>query len=277
MPTRIASALTPLWPWEPSCSGCRPIGSAWAPYKHIFCLAPASTWWSLTWIYMWSIHVCPCLRLFFMLSFPLWSSLELTDQYYYEFLANHLCFVMFNVFAISLEHLLSKCFDFNMSYFVGPKSMTEYCTGILNDGKYLFSCPDPGCNAEWQYFLVRHVACLTPSQMQEFEKWIFENFMKREEEGVQKCPGCGVPCTRMDKTDNCVRCHFCTEKHGYQFLFCCKCLGTWNIGFGNTCGNTPCPRIDNRVTILESCPNKLILEKFEAPSMRGCPKCGMLI
>lgn len=155
--------------------------------------------------------------------------------------------------------------------------MTEHCTQILNAGKYVFSCPELGCDVEWQYFLVRHVACLTPSQMQEFEKRISENFIKREEEGVQRCPGCDIPCIRKDKTKNCVKCLYCSKKQGVEFLFCWKCLGTWNAGNGDICGNTRCHGIDDRVTFLASCPNMLILDKFDAPSVRGCPKCGILI
>lgn len=158
--------------------------------------------------------------------------------------------------------------------------MADYCRDLLQKGRYRFICPstDPTpCNREWEYFLVRHVARLTAEEMHDIEKKISENYLKKAQ-GMQKCPGCQIWCVRAPGTGCCVRCQMCTNKNGTYFDFCWWCLNTWKAASANQpCGNTGCDGRDARIAVLEKCPPKKIDYCDDCPSIRGCPKCGILI
>jgi len=163
---------------------------------------------------------------------------------------------------------------------IGPLSMTDYCRDLLKKGRYRFFCPstDPKqCNREWEYFLVRHVARLTPEELQEVEKQVSKNYLKKAQ-GMQQCPGCQIWCLRAPDTGTCVRCQMCTNVNGKRFDFCWWCLNTWKADNANQpCGNTGCDGRDARLKTLEMCPTKKINMCDDCPSIRGCPKCGILI
>lgn len=153
--------------------------------------------------------------------------------------------------------------------------MTDYCQSIFAQGKHEFICPYPGCNVEWQYFLVKHVANLTQQQMKEFEARISKSELSKDKRN-QMCPRCQTWCRRDDLVNNCMECPNCTVvQGGRKYLFCWACLCEWKSpGLqGNACGNPNC--LDNRIQILSTCPEKMILSRM-APSVRGCPKCGTL-
>ncbi len=158
--------------------------------------------------------------------------------------------------------------------------MTSYSLSVLTDGGYRFLCPYIGplttnkCNYEWEYFLVRHVACLSDEDMQSFETRICENYVRRSN-GIQKCPGCQVFCMRQDCKNNRVRCILCTKEKGKAFEFCWSCLHEWKIG-SSKCSNPECDGIDPRIRYLRNCPQTTI-NGVTCPSLRGCPKCGILI
>src|SRR6218665_684941 len=162
--------------------------------------------------------------------------------------------------------------------------MTSYCQSLLTEGKYKLYCPAVNCmgkgicNREWEYFLVRHVACLTPDEMHEFEKKIAENYLKKAS-GMQKCPGCQIWCFRAPEVrNNCVRCPLCTKNNGVGFDFCWACENEWRSSTSSGgCGNLDWDGNDKRLRIVATCITKKINSCLECPSIRGWPKCGILI
>ena len=157
--------------------------------------------------------------------------------------------------------------------------MVDYCSDILSNGKFIFTCLDPKCDVEWNYFVVRHVASVsaTASKLEEFDKLVSENYLQRNI-GMQKCPGYITWCFREDTSNNCMECPVCQQTSGHrESWFCWCCLGKWKSGVGGkNCGNLNCNGVDKRIAILANCPDKLILGR-SSPSIRGCPKCGLLI
>ena len=114
--------------------------------------------------------------------------------------------------------------------------------------------------------------------------------------GVQQCPQCETFVSRMNNTET-VRCTVCTKKNKTGYDFCWSCLHESN---GATCMNKDCDGIEPRVRILRHCPQKTVgmlnllhvdgvrspmLTKgyfleythISVPSIRACPKCGILI
>lgn len=155
--------------------------------------------------------------------------------------------------------------------------MTGYFRNILDSGKFKFPCPAPNCNSEWEYFLVRHVACLSDEEMRSFEKELEKNFLDKEK-GTQKCPGCKTWCIRDPGTGNRVRCPICTKNRRKKFDFCWVCLNDWKrFRSSGPCGNPGCDGKDPRIQILATCATKRINYCHECPSIRGCPQCGILI
>lgn len=154
--------------------------------------------------------------------------------------------------------------------------MMNYCTDIIKRGRFKFPCANPTCRYEWEYFLVRHVACFTEEEMQNFEKRLNQNFLNKEK-GIQNCPGCQVFCYRRQGTGNRVCCPMCTKSRGRKYDFCWICLNEWKSDTSLfSCGNQDCDGKDKRIEILARCPTKIICGK-ECPSIRGCPNCGLLI
>ncbi len=152
--------------------------------------------------------------------------------------------------------------------------MKNYCLSVLSQGNHRFLCPHVNadtsvqCGREWQYFMVRHVACLSPKDMETFESRLCENYA-RKARGIQKCPGCKVFCMRQDCTNNSVYCLLCEKE------FCWLCLHDWSEGFSK-CNNPECDGVDSRIRCLRRCPKKRIYG-MRCPSVRGCPNCGILI
>ena len=160
---------------------------------------------------------------------------------------------------------------------LGPESMVDYCSDTLSNGKFIFTCPDLECDVEWDYFVVRHVASVsaTASQLEEFDTLVSENYLQRNSKMLQ-CPGCMTWCFK-DDVSNCVDCPICRQKYGLGSRFCWCCLGRWRgESRGKFCGNVNCDGVDRRIIILAVCPDRLIVGRW-CPSIRGCPKCGLLI
>jgi len=170
---------------------------------------------------------------------------------------------------------------------IGRESLKSHCQSLLSKGMSKFTCPDVStgkiCGKEWPYFVVRHVICFTEKENAKFEQRLSENYLNRAS-GIQQCPGCETWCCRKDKTTNRVTCAICTRKNKKNYDFCWVCLGKW-IGFNSKlCGNADCDGTDKRIGILAKCPTKDIgqkiwgyEEKCEILTMRGCPKCGIII
>lgn len=108
-------------------------------------------------------------------------------------------------------------------------------------------------------------------------KTVEVNYLNKDK-GIQKCPGCLTWCFRAPETGVCVRCQMCTNKRGQHFDFCWVCLKTWRgAGAGGTCGNPGCDGRGHRLRILATCEMKEINGCQACPSVRGCPRFGLLI
>ena len=63
--------------------------------------------------------------------------------------------------------------------------MTSYCSSLLSEGKHTFPCPHVNaagkgdCSQVWEWFCVRHVACLDNSECETFEKKLTENYLNK--------------------------------------------------------------------------------------------------
>ncbi|ESO02547.1 hypothetical protein HELRODRAFT_143783, partial [Helobdella robusta] len=159
-----------------------------------------------------------------------------------------------------------------------PESMADYCRSILQANKHIIQCPAYTCQSEWPYFVVRHISsfALRASELEEFDIMLSERYLNRNI-GIQKCPKCSTYIMKdaTVKTNN-VFCQICS-KNGKKKFFCWLCLQPWlSDQESSKCGNLNCSDVDKRITILQDCPNKVILNR-DAPSIRGCPKCGLLL
>ena len=157
--------------------------------------------------------------------------------------------------------------------------MSEYARSLVEQGQYTFPCPYVGrnnqrCEHLWEYFLVRHVAALSPEEMQECETKMAENYSQKAM-GVQNCPGCSSFCMREKKTDTVLRCPICTTTKRKAFNFCWSCLRETP---GEKCIDRNCDGSDPRVRFLRDCPmTKMGYTNIEVPNLRACPNCGILI
>lgn len=157
----------------------------------------------------------------------------------------------------------------------GPQSLFDYCSDLLRRGQHEFKCAT--CDAVWYYSTVRLVACLTTDERRDFERLLSENKLKKEQ-GMKQCGGCLRWCCRADEQrGDMIKCLVCTETKGYAYYFCWKCLREWVDRPDGKCGNANCSGSNaDQLRTLESCPMKLI-DGFNVPSVRACPKCCALI
>ncbi|XP_059831049.1 cullin-9-like isoform X2 [Hypanus sabinus] len=91
------------------------------------------------------------------------------------------------------------------------------------------------------------------------------------------CPGCKSLLQRLDLTNLCMKCPFCSETKGETFQFCWACLRKWKggSGQGDSCANESC----HIVALLQSCEEILnpALTVNGCPSVRACPQCKALV
>ncbi|XP_069109813.1 uncharacterized protein [Argopecten irradians] len=108
-----------------------------------------------------------------------------------------------------------------------------------------------------------------------FENKTSENYMRRAA-GIQECPKCQVFCMRRNSKDRRIVCLSC-KKDGKTYEFCWYCLGDWNSPGTSNCGNDACTGEDPRLKILKEARLKEVVGVEGCPSIRACPKCGLLI
>lgn len=64
---------------------------------------------------------------------------------------------------------------FTLITYLGPISMSQYARSCLDQGMHYFPCPhidsktNARCPQQWEYFMVRHVAALSPEELQQCE------------------------------------------------------------------------------------------------------------
>ena len=158
-----------------------------------------------------------------------------------------------------------------------PASMAQYARSLLEKNSYTFQCPHTDkkpCGKIWDWFLVRHVACLSTDELKVYEKKLSDNYAKMAM-GVRKCPGCSSLCLRNKKSDKVVNCPVCQKDKKPSFAFCWCCL---HFTTTRTCQNLACDGMDPRAKILATClSTKMQYTDIEVPSIRACPGCGILI
>ena len=154
--------------------------------------------------------------------------------------------------------------------------MEAYCRSKVEEGRCRFPCPDSNCQEMWDFFLVRHVACLDGATRRQIEKNVTENYISQGL-GYHQCPGCMTWCIPFNAGDICLRCPACSETRGTPYDFCWACQREWIGTDPRCCGNRGCDGKDPRIKILHIA-EKIIIDKIPAcPSIRACPKCGLLI
>lgn len=165
--------------------------------------------------------------------------------------------------------------------------MRSYVASIVTNGRTSVPCPYPlypvpfcqvFCPAEWDYRLVRHVACFTAEEMRDTETAMTINYIGKDPT-VLYCPGCCTWCSRSDPKVGRVRCFLCSERTGKDFLFCGHCLKEWTnavdgVGTGG-CGNKDCNSVEAKLEILRNSP---VTQLYGGswPTIRACPNCGIL-
>jgi len=159
----------------------------------------------------------------------------------------------------------------------GPSSMEQYCLDeVRHKGRYTFQCPDSKCERVWEYFLVRHVACLDDETRSDIEKHVVENYIKHGR-GYQQCPGCNTWCSPSKNGDIRLRCPMCSQSKVKPYDFCWTCQLEWRSTSLTRCGNEECNGKDPRLAILANAAKETIDDIPGCPSIRACPKCGLLI
>jgi len=154
--------------------------------------------------------------------------------------------------------------------------MKEYVLSEVKKGKYTFRCPDLQCNRIWDFFLVRHVIGPNDEAISKIEPKVSENYISRGR-GYQQCPGCYTWCTPINTGDIRLRCPPCSHALDKPYDFCWACQREWIGEDIRWCGNNGCDGKDPRLRILAAAERKLIDNIPGCPTIRACPKCGMLI
>lgn len=153
----------------------------------------------------------------------------------------------------------------------------------MKSGYHLFTCPaipDPDkidtCGRQWTFDDVTQRACLSDDERNVFEMMLSYNWLQRQQ-NVQLCPQCGTFIeSECSQNGYCV-CRQCT--HGGIYKFCVFCLQSWKnaVPYGY-CGNGNCNEsLQKRREILNNCPNKVIVDVPNCPTVRACPNCNYLV
>ncbi|XP_062300436.1 uncharacterized protein LOC134005529 [Scomber scombrus] len=155
---------------------------------------------------------------------------------------------------------------------VTPMSLTDWCRRLLDQGKSRFVCGQADCNAEWSFEEVRKMALLTPEEMKEFQKKMFNN--------SKDCPGCNSSVERADLNNLSVLCSVCTAEKKKVYRFCWQCLREWKgpAPRSDRCDNDDC--INEPLETLRKCPEipfKDVKGVTSCPCIRACPTCGLLV
>ena len=157
--------------------------------------------------------------------------------------------------------------------------MRDYCSIELKMGKSAIKCPAFNCNEIWPFFacrtVMRSATTSTSRERKEMEKQISINYISGLR-GVEPCPVCHYFLEKPEETEtDQVSCPKCAkdDRLGY---FCWFCKKPWISDSNLKCGNADCDNGASKLKILATCPEKIIVDR-SAPSVRGCPNCGLLI
>ncbi|XP_068444185.1 E3 ubiquitin-protein ligase RNF19B-like [Clinocottus analis] len=175
-----------------------------------------------------------------------------------------------------------ECYDYkslraqmSCGHAVTPTSLTTWCRYQLDEGNSTFVCGV--CDVEWPFEEVCKMALLTPEEIDDFDKKVFQNTAM--DLGFKFCPGCKSHVMRKDRHNLSVICPVCTAKRGRPYTFCWQCLKKWK---GPSPRSDHCKNVDcqNPLDILKSCP-EITFEDVEGvtgcPSIRACPTCGLML
>lgn len=114
---------------------------------------------------------------------------------------------------------------------------------------------------------------LTSAEQMFIEIKLSENLLKKNDKFVE-CPICFNYILKKATTTKKITCRFCSNCNRIV-TFCATCMRGWNSSSEYDCGNEGCGK-DDRFLILHKA--RLIkIRDEEVPSIRACPKCGMLI
>lgn len=161
---------------------------------------------------------------------------------------------------------------------IGAESLTEYCRSVLSSGKLEFRCPHMNpkpCDELWEFSFIKACAALTTEEQREFETKLSINYLSNFI-GMQQCSNCQSYCARINEKTVRTLCPVCTIKSNSAVEFCWSCRRTWQTSKTIDCGNLNCPSEDPKKKILREC-NEKDISGVKCPSIRACPKCGLMI
>lgn len=132
------------------------------------------------------------------------------------------------------------------------------------------TCYTPGCLKQWSMTEIIQKADMTKDEALFYNNKISLNALLQKEKDISECPKCGQFCQRQGKGEN-VRCISCRA-----FEFCWICKSPWSSN--HACIKLRCD-LENIQRILNTAPLKKLdyAEIKNVPSIRLCPKCGVLI
>ncbi|KAI3376348.1 hypothetical protein L3Q82_016832 [Scortum barcoo] len=161
---------------------------------------------------------------------------------------------------------------------VTPMSLTDWCHWQLDEGESKFVCGQTGCDVEWPFDEVCKMALLTPEEIEDFEKKVFNNAAK-DFFDVKACPGCKSLVMRADPYDLSVKCTVCTAERNKTYRFCWQCLREWKgpAPRSDRCENEDC---QNPLELLWTCPDidfEDVRGVTGCPCIRACPTCGLVV
>ncbi|XP_072904950.1 E3 ubiquitin-protein ligase RNF217-like [Hemitrygon akajei] len=173
------------------------------------------------------------------------------------------------VSATGIQQTRTLCEHFHWS-----RQLRQNVKSRLATGETDITCPK--CGQVWAWQEVRSLHLLTKRDQLLYEKKLSQ-MMSRITDTYKKCPGCKSLLQRLDLTNLCMKCPFCSETKGEAFQFCWACLRKWKGGSwqGDSCANESC----HIVALLQCCEEILnpALTVNGCPSIRACPQCKALV
>lgn len=158
-----------------------------------------------------------------------------------------------------------------------PLSLALHCYYELDKGEHQILCPDAKCRKKWTFALIRDAACLTPDELEEFERKALLNRFKSKSKEMKPCPKCNTFSSPICSTDKRLVCGTCTACLGRNYEFCWLCLQEWKSDGVDRCGNLDCDDYKPLLAILANCQDKEIIAGVKSPSKRACPGCSTII
>lgn len=157
-----------------------------------------------------------------------------------------------------------------------PDALMDYAwSEVSTHKKTRVKCP--WCPEEWSIDVIRRYGGATPSEIEQLELGISQNFFTSSSD-INQCPKCQTYFTREDSKINNVKCVICSREQGSNYYFCWFCLRDWKNSLTSaSCGNKDC-NDSAKLEQLRTCGKvKVGYINIETFKCRACPSCGTII